>query len=211
MRVQRRKLPVFGGVRSGGHLPFSLAREAFPSPGRISGRLVKAYMGHGFVFPYGPAAIKRVGHPDGAILLPVSGRFPAVLTDGIPSVRQPEFGAAIAPISNEIEKLADAYRPVGNFRIVQKDTVFGTFVVEGEALSGVADRVKPGCNLVPAEFGSGIVRGGIALWMLINRVGRVQRKGVLDVGEQEFLMLLLVIQSKLDQASRFGRTLVHEA
>src|SRR5690606_234746 len=102
----------------------------------------EAHMAYGFVFTHGTAPVKRVGHPDGAVLLPISGSLPAVAPDGVPAIGEPEFGAAITVIGDEVEILADADRPVRNPCVLEEDAMFGTFIVEGKTRTGMTNGMK---------------------------------------------------------------------
>ncbi len=81
-------------------------------------------------------------------------------------------------------------RQVGNQFVVPR-----RFVVEAEPLPFVADRVNAGRHI---DKTARALRCARRLPMrVIDRIGRILREGVQDVGEQQFLVLLLVMQADL--------------
>ena len=79
-----------------------------------------------------------------------------------------------------------------------------SFVVEAEAATLMANRVASARQFDPFELwrsGSGVCQR----WWQISRQQRIGGKGVFDVGQQQFLMLLLVLEAKLDDINDFRR------
>ena len=69
------------------------------------------------------------------------------------------------------------------------------FVVEAEALAFMTDRMNARGNI--NETARALRRARRLPFGVIDRVGRVLREGMQDVGEQQFLVLLLVMQADL--------------
>jgi hypothetical protein len=73
--------------------------------------------------------------------------------------------------------------------------MFWELVVEAERLAFVTDRMNAGGHRHKTARAPG------GAWHLpiriVRRVGRILREGVQDVGEQQFLVLLLVMQPDL--------------
>jgi hypothetical protein len=71
----------------------------------------------------------------------------------------------------------------------------------------MADMTHATGVIVPAN--TVVVQRGLQVsGRAIDRVQRVLRKDVLDVHEQQFLMLLLMLQAQLDPAHDFGGVLL---
>ncbi len=81
-------------------------------------------------------------------------------------------------------------------------------VVEAEAVPAVADLVHRGRHVEPAERRDrlGAAQPGLA----IDRADRVAREGMLDVGQQQLLVLLLVVQAERDQRRQGGVRVIVE-
>ena len=73
----------------------------------------------------------------------------------------------------------------------------GFFIVEMEAVVGVPDAMDALIERDPFVAGAG--RSGKFPGRIVSRQNRVLREGVQDVGQHQFLMLLLVIETDLDQ------------
>ncbi len=79
-------------------------------------------------------------------------------------------------------------------------------VVEAEALALMADRMNAGRHI--DKTARALRRARRLPVGVVDRIGRVLRKGVQDVGEQQFLVLLLVMQADFEDrehALRFLR------
>ena len=69
-----------------------------------------------------------------------------------------------------------------------------SFVVELETITRVANLGESTSELMPSNFGCNALLVGLAF--VILRVGRVGGQNVFDVHQQQFLMLLLVVESE---------------
>ena len=136
-------------------------------------------------------AVQRERVPDAVLLLPVQRRAPAVGLHRVPAQRQPQLGAAIAIVGNEGQKVAVRDRVRSEFESRDKSAVARSFVVECKAVSGVAEFVN--AFLVPDPAAPARIDGGQRPRLAIDRVQRVLRKQMLEIGEDQFLVLLFVI------------------
>ena len=85
----------------------------------------------------------------------------------------------------------------------------GRFVVEGEAVAGVADLADALGEAQPLERRRVRRRRGRGAVGAIDRVERVEPEQVLQVGEHQLLVLLLVVQAELDDRPRGAVDLGH--
>ena len=136
--------------------------------------------------------------PGAVLLLPVERRFPAIAVDAFPSGRQPELGAPIAAFFHESEILAAAHRAHRDGKGVQPAAMARPFVVEGEVSTVIADLHQPAFEFAPGQRFS---RPRVPrLRRTIGWPQRVHRQRMLDVHQDQFLMLLFVMQAKFDQS-----------
>ena len=114
-------------------------------------------------------------------MFPIEWRRPIQAPARRPAVGEPEFWTTVAAVVDEREEF-----PVGNQ--VRRDlerwyegTVGGTFIVERETGTDMADLPHPGGKRQPMQ--SLIGRTLASFRIRKNRPQRVDRKGVLDVGQ----------------------------
>ena len=181
-------------------LPLGLGRQARAGPARVGVGLVVADVADRLVRVERPQAgrVKAVQPP--SRVLPVERRLPAAGLHRVPAVGQPQLGPPVAAVGDEGQVLAVGHRPRGELEGVAADAVARAFVVEGEAVAVVADRrCRPAGEGEPAQRrAAGDRRQRPAVGDRPARSG-LQRQHVLDVGEDQFLVLLLVVQAELDQ------------
>ncbi len=194
------------GLAARGGFPLELGRQTRAGPAGVGIGFVKTEVSHGRLRQQGLQAVQ--GHGLGvkaiAVRLPVGGRANVLFLHPAPAVGQPESGCGVAVVGDEVEPVGVAHRAVRQGVVVQPDAVARAFVVEGEAFVGMADVGQTAGKTHPARrcrvlrcghgAGSGAIRG----------VQRVLRKQMQQIGEQQFLMLLLVVQPKLEQRGRGG-------
>lgn len=75
-------------------------------------------------------------------------------------------------------------------------------IVEGEAAARMPDLDDAARKVDPVHGRNRAC--GRRRRRCVDRVGRVGGEGVLDVGQHQFLVLLLVMQAELDQGHRIG-------
>jgi hypothetical protein len=151
------------------------------------------------------------GRPSGLRRAPVARGLPALGLGRDPAIREPEFGTGVAAIGQECEPLRVRHQRPVDTSALDQHLVAGRFVVERETLALMPD---PGDT--PGEVrvsrrprGCGKAPGRIVGW-----AERVLREGVQDVGDQQFLVLLLVIEPDLehgqDRLEGTGRRLAQQ-
>jgi len=184
--------------RLGGRdLPLGLGREASAGPMGIGVGLVVADVADGLAGLNGAHAGQRHLPPGPVLLLPVQRRLPAILLDGRPAVGEPEFGTPIAAIGDERQVLGACHRAGGEREAVDERLVARALIVEGELAPLVADLDQPGRIGMPAQRRDRGRRWRRAL--LVGGAERVAPEDMLDIGEDELLVLLLVVDAQLKE------------
>ena len=189
-------LEVAGDRRArGGVLPLLFGGQARVAPARVGVGLEVADVGDGRVRVERQQAAQRLRVPDAVALLPVQRRLPAALPHGTPALRQPETRGVVAAGIHEREVLPVDHRPIGEPIRAQVNGVARALVVERKAVAFVADAVQAAGLLAPAE--RACRRTAWQRDRVIGRAKRVDGQVVLDVGEDQLLVLLLVIQAEV--------------
>ena len=150
--------------------------------------------------------------PVSVVLLPVERCAPTIFAHRGPTISEPVHRIAVAARLDEFEILAVCHRPRGERVVTQQHVVARGFVVKCEAASVMTDLCDTALALDPPEWRDRF-RSRRQL-LLVGRPEGIHRKVVLDVHEQEFLMLLLVVESQGDAAGDVAPALlgngVHE-
>ena len=191
-------------------LPLELGRQALAGPARERVGLVVADVRHrrGAIDRLQP--FERHGEPLPVALLPVERRVPALAVDRRPAVGEPKRGRAIAAVLHEREPFAVGDEAVGQAEGMDEHVVARRLVVPGEALAVVADLANAAGIVDPAWLGR-LGRSRARPAGAIGRPQRIGREQRQDVGQQQLLVLLLVVDADLDQPGDFrlrrrGRT-----
>jgi hypothetical protein len=190
-------------------LPLELGGETLAGPAGIGVGLEEAEVtGGGFAEVFeGLEAVEGVDAPAGfgvVVALPVERRLPAFGAHGGPAFGEPELGAVVTVLVDEGEVLSTGYGTVCELEGRDVNLVARGLVVEGEGVGG--GWIESEANLGEAwgeadpfdwggDDGLGLegTRGG-----KIAGVERVGEESVLDVGGDEFLVLLLVFEAEDD-------------
>ena len=105
----------------------------------------------------------------------------------------------ITAIVDEIQKLSVGHETVAQFEVAEPDEVGWFLVIVGKANAAKPDVISPG------REGSKIFCGGTDtpisgnIWgRPVNRVYGRMRQDRLNIGDQQFLMLLLVMGAEFD-------------
>ena len=130
-------------------LPLGLSGETLAGPAREGVGLVKADMTDGLRRLDLTLTGEREDSPFAVFAAPIERRPPALLLHRCPAVGQPEFGPAVAAIGDEFEKLASADRACRQAVRLEPDLVARSLIVEGKALSVVADFLESVGELDP--------------------------------------------------------------
>ena len=125
------------------------------------------------------------------------------MTVAQPSASQ-SAGRAIAAVGHELEPLAVGDEPVRQAERVDQHIVARPLVVPGEAGAVVPDLADAAGELDPASLHRARPRPAPGRRGAIGRAQRIGGEQRQDVGEQQLLMLLLVVDADLDQARDLG-------
>ncbi len=134
-----------------------------------------------------------------AVGVPVERSLQPVAAQQVPALAHPQGGVTIATGLHELGVLVIAHRPAGQRMGADQHAVPRRLAVEREA-----GRVRPGRRahlhdrLVtrdPAQ--RGMLARGFGQVVAIRRPQWIAEKGMLDVGQQQLLVLLLMLGSQL--------------
>src|ERR1700722_384110 len=201
-------------------LPLKFRRQPFACPARVSVCFKKAHMtqrsGRELLErqltpqrKYGPAS----PFPGAIFFCPVERRSPAVRLHRVPSGREPQLGLAIAAIGHELRVLAAGHKPVGQSKGLQPNLMARHFVIEAETVAGVPRFFQAALKLSeicrPDIFS---VLGSLSPvpCLLVIRPQRIGKERIQNVGQQQLLVLLLVVCAELDASQRFWLRLTLE-
>ena len=138
--------------------------------------------------------VEGVDSPQRAGRLPVEGRRPAVPAAREPAIRQPELGPNVASVVDEREVLSIRDGSVGECEGIHVLAVPRRLVVECEGIPRMADRAYGRGKRTPSR-GRDLADPSLDMPLLaIGGTERISGEGVLEVGEDELLVLLLVMQ-----------------
>ena len=182
-----------------GMFPLDLGRQSSAGPGRKRVGLVIAHMRDRRVRIDRLRAAQRHRPVAAVALLPIERRAPAFRLHARPSRRKPEQRRPIAAVGHERHPFRIGDEPVREFIRFEQHAMARPLAVEAEPLAVMSD-----LDHAAIEFA---VRGRRAVGPADRQrpripVGRTQgvlRKQMQDVGQQQFLMLLLVIAAEFDQ------------
>ena len=196
-----------------GVLPLELGGEAVTGPAGVGVGLEEAEVtdgGFAEVFER-QESVEGVEAPAGfccVVVLPVEGSVPGFGAHGGPAFGEPELGTVVAVLVDEGEVFGAGDGARGQAKGLDVDGVTRRLVVEDEGggrgwVRGDADLDEAGVEVDPFDgrsdgfvlpLGGGFEVGGVE---------RVGEEGVLDVGGDELLMLLLVLEAEGDAAGGF--------
>ena len=138
------------------------------------------------------------------MVLPVARRLPAVVLHRGPAVGEPQRRVGVAAVLDEGEPFAVGHQRARDAHRPDQHAVRRPFIVEAIAVGLVADGVDAFGQFDEAVFRARLVaRLGRRPVRVIGRRGRVLREGMQDVGEEQLLMLLLVIEPDFEDAQDF--------
>ena len=139
---------------------------------------------------------------------PIKRGFPAVGANRGPAVRQPECGGFVAAVFHELQELGVGHQPAGQGEGLQQHPVARQFVVEAErpprahrqdSARVVVELQRPR----PARFAVEVLP--------IGGFQRVQPQVVLEIGEYQLLVLLLMVQAQFNALADLAVIAGHEA
>ena len=178
--------------------PFRLGRQTLACPASVGVSLIKADVANrrGRIDRCAP---RQTHHGPIAILAtPVQRRGPVLSLDRRPAVRQPQVGTRIAAILNEGDPVAVRHQIRSQSERLQPDTVCRTLIVEREARLVMADRHQTGVER-HRSAAHDLKRLGSGLDLIGGGVERRARHQVQHIHQEKLLMLLVVVQTQLEQ------------
>ena len=137
-----------------GEFPLKFGGEPESAPACVGVGFIEADVGDGGGEEIGEgngAAEGEDGPLAGIVLRPVERSGPLEGVDGDPAIGEPEFGAAVSAVKDELEVFGAGDGVGSEVEGLEKDFVAGEFVVEGEAWAGVACLVDAAWEFVPVE------------------------------------------------------------
>src|ERR1700738_1911425 len=196
------KVSIDRNIR-GGTFPLEFGRQARALPVRIRVGFEVTDVGDRLVFIDG-AKTRKSKIPPGAIpLRPVKRRLPALLVYGCPAQREPKLRPRVTAVTHEFEIFAVRYRPRRERKRQHQSAVTRAFVVVGKSGAVVTDLHNGFVEL--NEVGCrDISRFDVDLTVAKDGVERILREDVFDVGHEQFLMLLFVMDAKYQNRLNFA-------
>jgi hypothetical protein len=137
--------------------------------------------------------------PDAVALFPVAGGLPALRLHRRPAIGKPNKWLAIAAGFHEGEPLAVGHAAVGETVRVEQHVVARSLVVVREAGAVVTDAADAPVETYELRLARTGDRLRLRQWIAIGGAQRIGGEEAEDVGEQQLLVLLLVIDAELDQ------------
>ena len=194
------------GVRqtARGQFPFKLGRQTRASPARqcIGFKITEVARRRIWVDLQQP--LQREMAVAASIHLPVKRKLPLPRLHPVPSHGQPQFGATVASVGHEFHHLAIGDQPAGQLERRHIGRVARGFVVKRKfaVQRGVKAMFDQAAVIgMPAQrLGRGARQRPVPG---VGRVLRVERQRMLDVGQQQFLVLLLMVQAQVDELRQF--------
>src|SRR6266478_9626129 len=133
---------------------------------------------------------------------PVKRCLPALFVHCHPSEREPELRPPVTIVFDECDVLAVRYGPRGQRKCGNQRLMPGPFVVIGEPVAVMANRdwrfleldkmIRTALRCRPFFGAHGVTRPTRTK----DRIKRILREHVLDIGDEQFLMLLLMMPSE---------------
>ncbi len=184
-------------------LPFEFGGKPLARPRGVSGGLIETHMRDRLIVIKWLCAMQRENI---AVIQPIERRAPALALFQRPAVGKPEFRPLITAIRDERAIFAIRHRARGKPERLQQNLVTRAFIVEGKAVAIMTDGDNAARMRDPFERGRAPhlarPRGRI------SGQQRIGEKRMLDIGQDQFLMLLLMMEAERDQ--RRKRVIVRE-
>ena len=189
-----------------GHLPFHFGRQMLAAPAGECVGLVIADVADRTCWIDRLHACQRHDMPFAVDLTPVARCLPLFVADARKAIHQPERRGRIAAVRHEGEPLGVGDEVARQADRADQGAVDRFLIVEMESLAGVSDAVDAFLDCNPFVGGTRGTRE--APRRIVGGRNRVLRKGVKNVGQHQFLMLLLMVEADLDQRRDRGQLVV---
>src|SRR5262249_30480070 len=183
--------------------PFELGGEPIPGPAGKGIGLVIADMGHRRGEVDRPEANQAHLHVAAFRLFEIKRPLPTLAVHRVPAVCEPKRRRGIAAVLGELDPLGVGHAARGELERTDQLLVTRAFVVIGEAIAIMPDLEDPA---VKGHEGwrRSLARGHAGPRLAIGRLERFCGEWRKNVGEEQLLVLLLVIDAELDELSRLG-------
>src|SRR6266436_6064275 len=182
-------------------LPLKFSGHTRSRPSRKGVSFVQAHVAHRLVFFYAASAREGELHPlTQRRFFPVQRRGPSAGLHDLPSVREPELGPRVTAIFNEREIFAASDQTSCQPERRDKNFVARRFIVKAEGMGHSADFTQAFSIRLRLLCDACLAHG--LRYAVIRRPQRAGPERMLDVGNDQLLMLLLVIASQLNQLKR---------
>jgi hypothetical protein len=180
------------GQCGGSSFPLQLRGQALAGPAREGVGFEVAYVAHRPVGIHRQQAMQCHVPPAAVDLLPVERGPPVRLSHSTPAVRQPKACFVISTGIDELQVLAVGHWLWRQRKGFQKGAMVRCLVVETKALASGSNGNHAGGKFEPLRR-----RGCLDFRRVRERQVRrphgVERQKIFDIGEQQLLMLLLVM------------------
>jgi hypothetical protein len=191
----------FAVLMRGGMLPLGLGRQSRSRPARKGIGFEVAQVAHGLRRGARHLARQR----ELALLVtPVQRLRDAFALHPVPAFRQPPARLAIAPGLHERLVLRVGDQSVGKLVRRQPDAMARRLVVEREPRARMADLAAAAFEPHPAQRSNQTLLAQHKIGA-IRRRQRVERQQMQEIREDQLLVLLFVLQAKLDEVERAQR------
>lgn len=177
-------------------LPTRPGRQARAGPARERIGLVETDVADRRMRIDGCLAVQREREPGTVAIFPVQRRLPAVRGHRVPAGRQPQLGTPVAAVVDERDEIALSDGAGRDRKRREPHAMARRFVVEAESVAGMADLLHAAVERYPVWLGRG--RRHRRRAFEVCRLERIAREQVLEVGDDQLLVLLLVMQTQLD-------------
>ena len=195
------ELVAGGRVCGGGGLPLELGRQAGAGPDGKGICLIEADVGDGGVRRDLAAAGEAEAGPGAALRLPVQRGGDGVGLRPGPAIGEPQAGLGIAAIGDEIRPVGIGDEAVGELEGAEQHFMRRALAIKGEGRAIMADAGDAG--VMPCPAGGGGRRGGRG-GRVERRLQRVGAEQIEDIGNEQLLVLHLVVAAKLGEAEAGG-------
>lgn len=177
--------------------PFGFRRQAGAAPARIGIGFVQRNVGDRARRVQRLQAVQREFQPATVFLAPVQRLLYFAAADLVPALGQPQRRIAVAAGVDKFQVLAVRHQARGQLEGRDVLAVARQLVVEAEAGAAVADLGQAALEVQPAQRPDRA--GGRQRRIQVGRVQRILRQQVLQVGQDQLLVLLLVLHAEFHQ------------
>ena len=188
------------GVGDGGVFPLRLGRQTLAGPARVGVGLVETNVTNRGRWIDRRSAGKTEDGPAGFRRMPIQRCNPLLGLHRGPAIGEPELGTGITVVLDEADPVGVGDEVIGEGVWAQQGLVRRALVVEGEALAIMADGDQTAVETGHAADG-GLDRGLARLDVIGGGIERRPRHQIEQIHQEQFLMLLVVMQAEDEQVA----------